>query len=266
MSDYDCSDRMFRFHQIRESSKTDNYYSSWYIFKNFDVFTHTATSTGLQLTQILNGLTSMLNSYRRLPAILVIIMNERLMNDRALLQPDLQEVLRAFCKKLIRLIECWLEKIPSRAKPTKKTQIYITKPLPKPSALVQNIEKLKSFSSIRREFNTILVSVVKEYGIGFVNVGITQEDGSFFIKANNAKYQFTLSKQGLDAYWSGLSSALSNLAETFLHHAQPTFAPSNNDLLQNTSNNNARRKTYQQMKTKKIKFSSASSRMDHKRH
>lgn len=209
---------MFRFHQIKEQAKSDDYYSSWYVFNSYDVFTHTATATGLQLTQILNGITSMLNSYRRLPTILVIIMGERLMYDKHLQRDELQDVLRSFCKKIIRLIECWLDKVPSKARPIRKPQIYITKPLPKPSALITSTERIREYASIRRQYNTKLVHTVKEFGIGFINVGINQEDGAFF-KETSHRHIFQLSKDGLNAYWMGVSAALANLAELFTDHS-----------------------------------------------
>lgn len=211
LADADSSDLMFRFQQIRDTAKTDTYYSSWFMFDNFDIFSHTSTSTGMQITQILNALISMLNSYRRLPAVIVIVMSERLMYDSALKISDTREVLRSLCRQLVRCIESWLDQVPSKAKPTEKTRIYITKLLPKPSAyFTKEIDKLKFFSSIRREYNTALVAAVKEFGIGFINVGINQEDGLFFKRAKRHD-DFNLSDKGLVAFWTGVSTALHNL-------------------------------------------------------
>lgn len=101
VSDYECSDRMFRFHQMKTQAKTDDSYATWFMFRQYDIFTHTAMSTGEQLTQILNAVTAMLNSYRRLPAVLVILMGEKLMYDKRLLSDDLELVLHGLCRKVI---------------------------------------------------------------------------------------------------------------------------------------------------------------------
>lgn len=204
---------MFRLHQLKDLSKTDNYYGDWHIFKNYDVYTHMSTATGLQITQLLNGLISILNSYRRLPAAIVLIMSEKLMLDKVLKPEHLQDVLRCLCRKSLRAIECYMEKVPAKALPLQKTKLYITKPLPQPASFfVGNNEKLKHFASMRRAYNTMLVSVVKEFGIGFINVGINQEDGTLF-KSTSEKHRFALNETGLNSYWLGVSNALDKLEE-----------------------------------------------------
>lgn len=213
ISDYDSSEKMFRFHQLRDTAKADDYYANWYIFRNFDIYTHTSTATGFQLSQIINSVISMLNSYRRLPHSLVIIMGEKLMHDKLLQIDDVEQVLAALCKKVLRAIECWMEKVPFKVLPQTKPRIYITKPLPKPESFYQgNLkEKFAKFASVRRSFNTSLVKVVQQFGIGFINVGINQTDHTYF-KRTQSNNKFALTDKGLIAYWEGISNALEKLA------------------------------------------------------
>lgn len=153
----------------------------------------------------------MLNSYRRLPAVIIFVMSDRLMHDNSLLISDTKEILRFLCKQIVQSIESWIDQVPSKAMPSEKTQIYITKPLPKPSAyFVNDLQTQKNFSTIRREYNTVLVAAVKEYGIGFINAGINQEDGQFF-KRGKRHNDFALTDKGLVAFWLGVSNALQNL-------------------------------------------------------
>lgn len=235
VADADSSDKMFRFHQIKELSKTEKHYGNWYIFRNFDVFSHTSTATALQLTQIINAVIAMLNSYRRLPAILLIVMSENLMHDKLLSAHDLRAALRTLCRTIIQTVESWIDGLPLRAKPIQKTQIYITKPLPKPSSYLRSKpELIAKFASIRKEFNTALVDVVREFGIGFVNTTINQEDGVFFKSTTNPT-KFALSQKGLDAYWTGLNNALENLAALSLQSHITQNLPSQQDLKQKPS-------------------------------
>lgn len=221
ISDYDSSDKMMRFHQLKQMAKTDSCYAEWFMFNNYDIFTHTSTNTGLQTTQILNALTSMLNSYRRLPAIIVVVMGDKLMHDKVLLEQDLGDVLHNLCKRLIRQVESWLEKIPAKAIPDRKPQIYITKPLPKPEGFFgDSKEKFRNFASARKIYNSKLVAAVKQFGIGFINVGITQEDTAYFKKGLETG-KFLLTDKGLLAYWDGVSSALLKLAELARSKHQP---------------------------------------------
>lgn len=232
ISDFDCSDRMYRFHKIKEISKSEDSYAAWYMFKHFDIFTHTATSSGLQLTQIINAMISMLNTYRRLPAKVIILMSERLMMDRLLQQTHLKEVLAGLCRQVIRAIEIWMDKVPSKVLPKDKTQIYITKPLPKPEVFYDSaMDLFRKFATIRRNYNSTLVATVKRFGIGFINVGINQDDGQYFKRTTHAN-RFDLTDKGLLAYWEGINNALEKLAENrtipgqqFRQASTQTFGP-----------------------------------------
>lgn len=212
LGDANSTDKMFRLHQIREQAKTNEQYQAWFTFSNFDVFMHTAIDTGFLVTQIQNALISMLNSHRRLPSVILICMSDRLMHDKVLQHQDIAHELDGLCRNILRLLESWMDSVHYKVLPTSKPQIYITKPIPKQAKYFANNDKLLAkFGAIRRDYNNILVSTVKKHGIGFINVGITAQDGHLFntTKWNN---RFALNDKGLKTFWIGVDNTLQKLS------------------------------------------------------
>lgn len=186
----------------------------WYCFYNFDSQTRVSEKDASPVKEILSSLVYMLNNYRRLPHTIIILLGNKLMMDKTLNQSNKQmhRVLMVMGQRIVKLVATWIDDIPSKCLPIDKPQIFITKPLPQPQAFF--ISKPKSFdklTTIRKAYNDQLVSAVKDSGIGFINVKITQEDSDYFSRNTHSSHNFVLNDKGLHAYWHNISATLDHL-------------------------------------------------------
>lgn len=248
IADHDSADKMVKFHQLKNLSMTDDQTAQWYIFAAFDTFTQTASNIGNVFQQLERGLLKTIAERPRVPHSIIFILGDSLLDDFQLMwNPfNLEAVLRAMFKQLNRVTQIYMDTIPGKAKPLTEIKLYVNKPLPKPERFFRNKQmEYNQVAQRRHTYNDKLVLVLREFGISFINPGISPADGQAFIKIQATRSskadRFILSPQGLTLFWKSISEGLAKLHEGPIRNraANPvTSLPTNHAVSRTSSGHN----------------------------
>lgn len=230
IADADSADKMLKFHELRNLAATHKNFEQWYLFKNFDIFTQSASHYGNALIELELGLNKTLSVRKRAPHSIILLIGDSILEDDILSScpGNVRHVLSEVCNQVKRMMQKWISFLPAKAKPLHDVQFFINKPLPKPESPFLRWNAMDTFHALagkRNQYNTQLIKVVHDHGFKFINPGISSKDGDLFelIKNNT----FRLSPRGMTAFWECLSSSVdklhgNNLADFKTDHRHST--------------------------------------------
>lgn len=215
IADNDSADKMVKFHQIKNLAASDARIQKWYIFCAFDTYTQTAKDIGNVFQQLERGLLKTMTERPRAPHSIIFLLGDALLDDKKLgyNSKNLRDVLMQMCKQLKRTTMTYVDMLPAKAQPLSEIKLFITKPLPKPEALLKHKGQVHRLAKQRHCYNNQLIPVLKELGISFLNPGIAASDTRAFqaVKDKNGRDKFLLSPQGLHQFWDSISTSIQKL-------------------------------------------------------
>lgn len=175
IADNDSTDKMVKFHQLKNLVSLDLALAQWYLFANFDTYTQTASATGNAFQQLERGLLNAMRERDGTPHSILFILGDSFLEDEKLLYnpQNLYTVLLAMCKQLRNQVRNYTEILPTKTQPLQEIKLFVTKPLPRPEQFFKNRQHVyQQASKARHLYNNKLVAALHALNMNFINPGI----------------------------------------------------------------------------------------------
>lgn len=150
------------------------------------------------LRKVRNNLTAALNKFPTvLPEYLIIVVGNTYVHDQIFVEMEFKLILKKIFNDVTRLLSSRKEQLPPRVQGGRATQIFVTRPLPKPATALKGDQK---FKNTRRYLNQMLDRLSKTCDFKPLNIDEINCSQKVLFEKNG-----TLSDYGKERMWCSIS-------------------------------------------------------------
>lgn len=178
-----------------------------FIHDNFNVFTHHEEKEGQQnfIQQIITNFAQMLKANYKLPAIILILLDNSKLDDPPFATTALPRLIKWLLAEIDFMIKTRLGQLPKRCTTPVEPAVYLLKFLPR----TNHAENADLFKSVRRKVNNIIPELVNEFQFGFINAYEINTTTALFFNSTGTK----LTQAGIVQFWASISKTIQSIIE-----------------------------------------------------
>lgn len=200
--------------QLKTAYVSDNTMPRLFIHDYFDVIAHHEDKeNGNFLKQICNNLAQLMKSNTKLPAQIIIILNNDILEDTAFSVTQLPHVISRLLSEIQRMIGQRIKQLPDRCLKPNEPTVHLLKFLPRAS----NSPNSNLFKSTRRKLNNLIPDITCRYGFGFINAYEINTTSALQFNSDGKK----LSPSGVIQLWESISHTIHEIIEDRRRKCKP---------------------------------------------
>lgn len=207
-----------------------------FIHDQFDVITHYEDKEGQNfIKQIRNNLAQLMAGHAKLPAMILIIISNEVLDDTAFAISQLQKLLTWLLTEIQVMIRIRANQLPDKCKVPTEPAVYLLKFLPRS----QHNSDSSLFKSTRRKINNIIPELTNKLGFGFINAYDINTSTALLFDSEGRK----LTSAGYVQMWESISHTIHEMIDNKRRKCKPitTTAESQTEDVRNLP-------TFQQLK------------------